>query len=91
MKYFLTIAASDNSGGAGIQQDLKVAEELGFWGLSAITGITIQNFEKLTSTYPIPSEIVSGQIEMNINFFQINCVKIGAICSEDNIMTISIF
>ena len=30
MKYFMTIAASDNSGGAGIQQDLKVADRLGF-------------------------------------------------------------
>jgi hydroxymethylpyrimidine/phosphomethylpyrimidine kinase len=35
MDYFLTIAASDNSGGAGIQQDCKVAHELGYWALSA--------------------------------------------------------
>jgi len=89
MKYFLTIAASDNSGGAGIQQDLKVAEQLGFWGLSAITGITIQNFDKLESIYPVPPEILSGQIEMNINSFPINCIKIGAVCSEENIHAIS--
>ena len=30
MDYFLTIAASDNSGGAGIQQDIKVSYELGY-------------------------------------------------------------
>ena len=89
MNYFLTIAASDNSSGAGIQQDLKVAAEFGFWGLSAITGITIQNFKKLESIYPIPSEILSGQIEMNLNSFQIKCTKIGAICSENNIQVIS--
>jgi hydroxymethylpyrimidine/phosphomethylpyrimidine kinase len=89
MKYFLTIAASDNSGGAGIQQDLKVAEELGYWGLSAITGITTQNFEKLDGVYPISPEILSGQIEINIQSFQINCIKIGAICSEKNIIAIS--
>ncbi len=28
MKYFLTIAASDSSCGAGIQQDIRVAELL---------------------------------------------------------------
>ncbi len=89
MNYFLTIAASDNSGGAGIQQDLKVAVELGYWGLSAITGITVQNFDKLESIYPIPSEILSGQIEMNLNSFQIKCTKIGAVCCENNIMAIS--
>jgi hydroxymethylpyrimidine/phosphomethylpyrimidine kinase len=89
MKYFLTIAASDNSGGAGIQQDLKVAEDLGFWGVSAITGITIQDFKKMQSVYPIPPEILSEQIRMNINSFQINCVKIGAVCSEENIKAIS--
>jgi hydroxymethylpyrimidine/phosphomethylpyrimidine kinase len=89
MNYFLTIAASDNSGGAGIQQDLKVARELGYWGLSAITGITIQDFNRLISVYPISPEILSEQIEMNMKTFQINCTKIGAICSEDNIKVIS--
>jgi hydroxymethylpyrimidine/phosphomethylpyrimidine kinase len=89
MDYFLTIAASDNSGGAGIQQDLKIAEDLGFWGLSAITGITIQNFTELESIYPIPSEILIKQIEKNINSFHISCVKIGAICSPENIKAIS--
>ena len=89
MKYYLTIAASDNSGGAGIQQDLKVAESMGYWGLSAITGITVQNFMKLDSIYPIPANILSQQIEMNINSFNINACKIGAVCSEENIHVIS--
>jgi len=89
MKYYLTIAASDNSGGAGIQQDLKVAESMGHWGLSAITGITVQNFKKLDSIYPIPANILSQQIEMNINSFNINACKIGAVCSEENIQVIS--
>lgn len=89
MKYILTIAASDNSGGAGIQQDLKIAQEIGFWGLSAITGITVQNFEKLQSIHPSPPKVLQDQIEMNLNSFQIECVKIGAICSEDNIKVIS--
>ncbi|MCD6440237.1 MAG: bifunctional hydroxymethylpyrimidine kinase/phosphomethylpyrimidine kinase, partial [Candidatus Marinimicrobia bacterium] len=51
MEYFLTIAASDNSGGAGIQQDLKIASLFGFWGLSAITGLTVQDFSGVDSVY----------------------------------------
>lgn len=90
MNYFLTIAASDNSGGAGIQQDIKVAEDIGFWGLSAITGITVQNFKKLEQIFPVPAQILQEQIEMNLNSFNIVCIKIGAICSEKNINAISL-
>jgi hydroxymethylpyrimidine/phosphomethylpyrimidine kinase len=89
MKYFLSIAASDNSGGAGIQQDLKVAEDLGYWGLTAITGITVQNFEKLENIFPVSSSVLAGQLDMNVKSFKINCIKIGAICSENNIRIIS--
>ena len=89
MKCFLTIAASDNSGGAGVQRDLKVAHSLGYWGLSAITGITIQDFTKLEKIYPLDATIVQQQIRKNINSFAITAVKIGAICSDENIKIIS--
>lgn len=89
MKYFLTIAASDNSGGAGIQQDLKVADSLGFWGLSAITGITVQDFEKVDKIYPVSSRILKEQIEKNLIHFDISVIKIGAVCSSQNIKIIA--
>jgi len=89
MKYFLTIAASDNCGGAGIQQDIKVAALLGYWGLSAITGLTVQNFTNVDSIFPVAPEILSQQIEKNLNSFEIKAIKIGAICSEENIKAIS--
>ncbi len=89
MKYFLTIAASDNSGGAGIQQDLKVAEDMGYWGLSAITGITVQDFDKVSRIYPVSSEVLTEQIEKCIKSFDASAVKIGAVCSDENIIAIS--
>lgn len=89
MNYFLSIAASDNSGGAGIQQDFRVAESLGYWGLSAVTGITVQSFEKLYSISPIPAKLLKQQIELCINSFNIKAFKIGAVCGEENIKVIS--
>jgi len=83
MNYFMTIAASDNSGGAGIQQDLKVADRLGFWGLSVITGITVQDFSGLDTIYPLPLDLIKEQFIKNITSFDVDVIKIGALCSPD--------
>lgn len=89
MKYFLTIAASDNSGGAGIQRDLKVAYDLDYWGLSAITGITVQDSTRMERLYPVSAKILAQQIEKSIHAFPVTAVKIGAICSNENIVLIA--
>lgn len=39
MKKVLTLAGSDTSGGAGIQADLKTFQELGVYGMTALTTI----------------------------------------------------
>ncbi len=89
MKYFLTIAASDNSGGAGIQQDIKVAWDLGYWPLSAITGITVQNFTRARIIKPVDQELVFEQISESLGSFPVAAVKIGALTGEENLRTVS--
>ncbi len=84
MNYFLTIAASDNSGGAGIQQDIKVAHDLGYWALSAVTGITVQDFHKAYNIKAVNSMLLQKQIERCFTSFTVKVVKIGAVCSLDN-------
>jgi len=88
MQYFLTIAASDNSGGAGIQQDIKVALDLGYWPLSAITGITVQDFNKVFEIQPVNSDLLKSQIEQCFRSFPVDVVKIGTICCRENINVI---
>jgi len=89
MDYFLTIAASDNSGGAGIQQDIKVAHDLDYWALSAITGITVQNFKNVYDIQAVKPCLLKSQIEQCFRSFDVKTVKIGAICSNENIVVIA--
>ena len=88
MKYFLTIAAADNSGGAGIQQDIKVAWDLGYWPLSAITGLTVQNFTQSIRIVPVESELLYEQIAHCLKDFPVSAVKIGAMTGVDNMRVI---
>jgi len=88
MNYFLTIAASDNSGGAGIQQDLKVAHDLGYWGLSALTGITVQDFTKVFHIEAVNPDLLKSQIEQCLQSFPVKATKIGAMCSAENVLLI---
>lgn len=88
MNFIMTIAASDNSGGAGIQKDILIADKLNFWGISAITGITVQNFDKVSKIVPVKSELLKMQIENCYTSFNIKATKIGAICSYDNLLVI---
>ena len=39
----MTIAGSDTSGGAGMEADLKTMEEMGVYGMVALTCIVAQN------------------------------------------------
>lgn len=89
MNHILTIAASDNSGGAGIQKDIMVAHDWGYHALSAITGITAQNFTEVFEVVPVNATLLQSQIEACCESFPIKAVKIGAICSTENIKAIA--
>lgn len=59
----LTIAGSDSGGGAGIQADLKTFQELGVFGMSALTAVTAQNTLGVHGVYPLTAEAVESQID----------------------------
>lgn len=75
--HFLTIAGSDNGGGAGIQADIKTASALGGYAASAITSVTVQDTQKLYDQHIIPTHIVKAQIEYTLEDIPINVIKIG--------------
>lgn len=85
----LTIAGSDCGGGAGIQADLKTFQELGVYGMSAITAITAQNTLGVHGVYPMTAEAVSAQLRAIGEDLTPQAVKTGMLFSEEIILEVA--
>lgn len=77
MKIILTIAGSDTSAGAGIQQDLKTITALKHYALTVPTALTAQNTMGVTKVMAVPDEMIEAQIDAVLADFKIDAVKIG--------------
>ncbi|MDF2035753.1 bifunctional hydroxymethylpyrimidine kinase/phosphomethylpyrimidine kinase [Cytobacillus oceanisediminis] len=85
----LTIAGSDSGGGAGIQADLKTFQELGVFGMSALTAVTAQNTKGVQGVYPMTAGAVSAQIQSIGEDLRPDAVKTGMLFSADIIGSVS--
>ena len=81
MRYALTIAGSDSSGGAGIQADLKTFAAFGVYGTSAITAITAQNTQGVTTASALSADLVTAQIEAIAGDIRVDATKIGMLAT----------
>ncbi len=79
----LTIAGSDSSAGAGIQQDLKTATHCGCYAATVVTAITAQNTVGVQDVMPIPASIVESQLRSVFSDLRIDAVKIGMIPNRE--------
>lgn len=79
MEVVLTIAGSDTSAGAGIQQDLKTITALGQYGATVITALTAQNTVGVQAVEPVSGELVARQIRSVMDDLDVRAIKIGMI------------
>ena len=79
MEVVLSIAGSDPSGGAGIQQDLKVITAHGCYGATVITALTSQNTLGVQASMPVPKAVVASQLHAVLSDLQPAAIKIGMI------------
>ncbi|ACT04008.1 bifunctional hydroxymethylpyrimidine kinase/phosphomethylpyrimidine kinase [Paenibacillus sp. JDR-2] len=79
----LTIAGSDSGGGAGIQADLKTFQELGAYGMSALTAITAQNTLGVQGVFPLAKEAVKAQIHSVGSDIGVDALKTGMLFSAE--------
>lgn len=81
----MSIAGSDPSGGAGLQADLKVFQELQVYGTSAISLLTVQNTRGVQRVEIMPVDLVRDQIRAVLEDIPPNAIKTGALGSAEMI------
>ena len=85
----LSFAASDPSGGAGIQADILTLASMGCHPLSVITAITVQDTAGVDEIMPLDPEWVSDQARAVLEDMPVNVFKIGMLGSAEIIMAIA--
>jgi len=85
----LSIAGSDNSGGAGIQADLKTFTTLGVYGTTAVTCVVAEHPGRVLNITPIPPERVADQIRLVLEAFPVAAIKTGMLYSKEIIEAVS--
>ncbi|MBM7690616.1 pyridoxine kinase [Peribacillus deserti] len=84
MKKALTLAGSDTSGGAGIQADLKTLQELGVYGMTALTTIVTMDPKNHWhhNVFPIELSTIETQLETVLST-GIDAMKTGMLGSVE--------
>lgn len=80
----ISVAGSDSSGGAGIQADLKTFQELGVYGMTAITTIVAmdpQNWNHLV--FPVELSTVKEQTKTILQGVGVDALKTGMLGSVE--------
>ncbi|MEN6626117.1 MAG: bifunctional hydroxymethylpyrimidine kinase/phosphomethylpyrimidine kinase [Candidatus Sumerlaeia bacterium] len=75
----LTIAGSDPSGGAGIQADLKTFHQMGAFGMSVITLLTVQNTQRVDEVDVLMPEFAVAQLDAVLEDIAPGAAKTGAL------------
>ena len=85
----LTFAASDPSGGAGVQADILTLASMGCHPLSVVTAITVQDSLGVEGMLPIDSDWVADQARRLLEDMPVDAFKIGVLGSVENIAAIA--
>ncbi|MCK5548638.1 MAG: bifunctional hydroxymethylpyrimidine kinase/phosphomethylpyrimidine kinase, partial [Thermoplasmata archaeon] len=86
----MTAGGSDSSGGAGIQEDLKVFAALDVHGCSVVTCVTAQNTLGVYSIHPVPPAEVKKQLDALSSDIELNAVKTGMLYSAGIVRVVAL-
>ena len=85
----LTFAATDPSGGAGLQADILALASIGCHPLSVVTGVTVQDTVGVESVMALDADLVENQARTILEDVQVAAFKLGLLGSVENIAIIA--
>jgi hydroxymethylpyrimidine/phosphomethylpyrimidine kinase len=85
----LTFAASDPSGGAGLQADILTLASMGCHPLSVVTAITVQDTLGVEGIQTVDAEWVADQARCLLEDMPVDAFKIGVLGSVETIAAIA--
>ncbi|MBK7955302.1 MAG: hydroxymethylpyrimidine/phosphomethylpyrimidine kinase [Candidatus Accumulibacter sp.] len=85
----LTFAASDPSGGAGMQADLLTLAALGCHPLTVTTALTVQDTVGVGSILAVDADCVDQQARVLLEDLPVDAFKLGLLGSTENISVIA--
>src|ERR1700704_2353372 len=85
----LTFAASDPTGGAGLQADLLTLASMGCHPLSVVTALTMQDTRGVEGILAVEADWVAGQAKHLLEDMRVAAFKLGVLGSLENIHTIA--
>lgn len=85
----LVFAATDPSGGAGMQADILTLASMGCHPLSVVTGLTVQDTLGVEGVMPIEADWVADQARCVLEDMPVAAFKLGVLGSTENIAAIA--
>jgi hydroxymethylpyrimidine/phosphomethylpyrimidine kinase len=85
----LSFAATDPTGGAGIQADLLTLSSMGCHAVTVVTAITVQDTAGVEDVLPIDADWVSDQARVLLEDMPVAAFKIGLVGSVENCAAIA--
>jgi hydroxymethylpyrimidine/phosphomethylpyrimidine kinase len=85
----LTFAASDPTGGAGLQADLLTLAALGCHPLSVVTGLTVQDTSGVERLEAVDAALVARQAEVLLAESRVAAFKAGVLASAGNVRAVA--
>ena len=85
----MSFAATDPSGGAGLQADMLTIASMGCHPLSVVTAITVQDTSGVEDVLPMDPEWVVDQARAMLEDVLVSAFKIGMLGSVENVVAIA--
>jgi hydroxymethylpyrimidine/phosphomethylpyrimidine kinase len=85
----MIFAASDPTGGAGLQADLMTVSSMGCYGVTVTTGLTVQDTAGVEDFMPVDSDFVDDQARVVLEDMPIAAFKLGVLGSVETVAVVA--